>query len=161
MSEMHKILANLAEKLARKHYKLAIITGNEVMTAISVENCVSIDLNIHLAQALLNMPVSKRPRKVVELLGDMLGEQASPYVGLHGLEVLFEPSLQVEVVGLLKQLSHDHVMVVAWPGDFMPAARGGKLSYSELGHIEYKDYTITTEDDFEVISYQNLIRDTE
>lgn len=149
----------LANQLSPKHNKLAIIVGNEAAEAMIGEDCVSLNLNVQLAQALLNIAVAKRPWKVKSILGDMLAAQASPYVCLVGLEVLFEPSLQVQVVDLLKQLAHDHVIVAAWPGDFVKVERGGKLIYSELGHIEYQDYSLTEKDDFDVIPYEVLIKD--
>jgi hypothetical protein len=124
------------------------------------ESCVSLNLNIQLAQLLLNIPFAKRPRNVATILGDMVTELSAPWVCLVGLEVLFEPSLQVQVVSLLKQLAHNHVILAAWPGVYVKAEHGGKLSYSELAHVEYQGYTITGKDDFEVIPYQTLIKDT-
>lgn len=156
----NSVWQQLANQLSPRHNKLAIILGNEAAEAMADEGCVSLNLNVQLAQALLNIPVAKRPRKVKDILGGMLTDLASPYVCLIGLEVLFEPSLQIQIVDLLKQLAHDHVIVVAWPGDYVKAEKGGKLSYSELGHIENQAYTITTKDDFDVIPYQYLIKDT-
>ena len=150
----------LVSQLAPKHNKLAIIVGEDVSEVIFDDDCVTVDLNIYLTQALLNIAVSKRPIKLVGILGDIFRKQASPYIMLFGLEVLFEPSLQIQVVDLLKQLSHNITIVVIWPGDFYLMERGGKLSYSQLWHAEYQDYTITVRDDFEVIPYQTFIKDT-
>lgn len=146
----------LANQLSPRHHKLGIIVGAEAINVVGDD--VSIDLNSELSQALLNIPVAKRPRNVATLLGDMITELSAAWVYLVGLEVLFEPSLQVQVVSLLKQLAHDHVIVVLWPGEYIEGA--AKLGYSELGHPEYQEYTVSVGDDFEVIRYQTLIKDT-
>ncbi len=151
----------LVKQLSPKHNKLAIIVGNETSKAMTREGVLLLDLNVQLSQALLNIPLAKRPRKVKGALDDLLTGLTFPYVCLIGLEVLFEPSLKVKAVNLLKQLAHDHVILAAWPGDFVRIESGGKLSYSELGHVEYQEYTMMAEDDFTVISYQNLVKDNE
>jgi hypothetical protein len=151
----------LAEQLSPKHNKLAIIVGNWSTKAMAEEYCLVLDLNVQLSKALLNIPVAKRPRKVKDILDDLLTDMSSPHVCLVGLEVLFEPSLKVQAINLLKQLSHEHVVVAAWPGEFVKSDWGGKLSYGKLGHVEYQEYTIMAEDDFIVIPYQNLVKDNE
>jgi hypothetical protein len=153
-------VSEMGERLRSRHTKLGVVVSGSSDQLLAGGDQPTIDLNKELTEALLNVPAAKRPRIVSELLGDMVANKASLYVCLTGLEILFEPSLQIQAADLLKQLAHDHIILVVWPGDYVKSERGGKLSYSELGHVEYQAYTITTEDDFEVISYQNLIKDT-
>ena len=152
-------LLELVGHLSIKHNKLVIVFGCSSGQKINSSLGPTIDVNTELSQALLSIPIAKRPRNVTTLIGDMIHGLSSAYVCLVGLELLFEPSLQVSVVSLLKQLAHGNVIVALWPGEYIEGA--AKLSYSKLGHPEYQDYTISMNDDFEVISYQNLIKDTE
>jgi hypothetical protein len=162
MDENRKIdissLDELVEHLSVKHIKLAIVLDYQTDLKVSGFGWAIIDLNTDLSQALLNISVAKRPRNVAMLLSNMITDLSVRWVCLAGLEVLFEPSLQVHVVELLKQLAHDHMIVALWPGEYIEGA--AKLSYSELGHFEYQDYTLTLKDDFEVIHFQNIIKDT-
>lgn len=152
-------MSDFIESLRPKHTKLRFVVGSsDELLAGHYQS--SLNLNTELSKALLNIPLAKRPLLVYALLSDIISNKASAYICLVGLEILFEPSLQIQAVDLLKQLAHDHVIVSAWPGAYVQAERGGKLGYSELGHVEYQSYTIKIEDDFEVISYQNLIKDT-
>lgn len=152
------VMSDFIESLRLKHAKLSFVVGSsDELLADHYQS--SINLNTELSKALLNIPLAKRPLLVYPLLSDIISNKASTYICLVGLEILFEPSLQIQAVDLLKQLAHDHVVVSIWPGDYVPAERGGKLCYSELGHSEYQSYTIKTEDDFGVISYQNLIKE--
>jgi len=160
MDENRKIdissLNELVEHLSVKHNKLAIVLDYQADLKVSGFVGPIIDLNTYLSQALLNTSVAKRPRNIAILLSDRITDLSATCVCLAGLEVLFEPSLQVQVVELLKQLAHDHVIVALWPGEYIEGT--AKLSYSKLGHIEYQDYTLTPNDDFEVIHAQNLIK---
>lgn len=151
-------MSDFIESLRPKHTKLRFVVGSsDELLAGHYQS--SLNLNTELSKALLNIPLAKRPLLVYALLSDIISNKASAYICLVGLEILFEPSLQIQAVDLLKQLAHDHAIVSIWPGDYVPAERGGKLCYSELGHTEYQSYTIKTEDDFGVISYQNLLKE--
>ena len=56
---------------------------------------------------------------------------------LDNLEVLFEPSLKINPLDLIKRLAHARSVVAVWPGEL----RDDRLVYARLGHPEYRDYT--------------------
>lgn len=56
---------------------------------------------------------------------------------LDNLEVLFEPSLKINPLDLLKRLAHSRRVVAVWPGEL----RDDRLVYARMGHPEYRDYT--------------------
>ncbi|MNW07490.1 hypothetical protein D3C71_2041140 [compost metagenome] len=56
---------------------------------------------------------------------------------LDNLEVLFEPSLKINPLDLIKRLAHSRRVVAVWPGEM----RDDRLVYASMGHPEYRDYS--------------------
>jgi hypothetical protein len=56
---------------------------------------------------------------------------------LDNLEVLFERSLQINPLELVKLMAHSQRVVAAWPGEL----RGDRLIYADNGHPEHRDYS--------------------
>lgn len=65
---------------------------------------------------------------------------------LDNLELLFDPSLQLDPLDVLKRHAHARRVVAVWPGQL----RDGRLSYAELGHPEYREYGLNGLVPFEI-----------
>lgn len=145
-----------SQRLSTRHTKLGLITSNDIDQLVNYAPGGIIHVNRELAAALINLPLAKRPRKAAAILDEIVSAVAAPFVVLDGLEILFEASLAIDVVPLLKQLARSQVVFALWPGELS----GSQLSYAQLGHVEYQSYKLTGADDIEVIPYQNLIKDS-
>lgn len=74
--------------------------------------------------------------------GERLRELADRELGadpllLDNLEMLFEPSLQLNPLDLIKRLAHKQPVVAVWPGEL----RGDRLVYADMSHPEHRDYS--------------------
>lgn len=96
----------------------------------------NINIGKTLSEKLLNVPLKQRPLKVGGLLGNILKEARGDVVLLEHLEVLFEESLRVDPLTLLRNISRHHTIVAVWRGEL----RDGSLVYSIPGHPEYRSY---------------------
>lgn len=86
-----------------------------------------------LSAALLPVPPSRRPRHAARWLDDRL-RAAKPGPLLCGdIDLLFEPSLLLDPLALLRSASRATRLVVLWPGDFT----GGVLTYAVPAHKHY------------------------
>ena len=56
---------------------------------------------------------------------------------LDNLELLFEPSLQINPLDLVRRLAHSKRVVAVWPGEL----RGDRLVYADMSHPEHRDYS--------------------
>jgi hypothetical protein len=56
---------------------------------------------------------------------------------LDNLEVLFEASLNINPLNVIKLLAHSRLVIAAWPGEL----RNDRLIYAGMGHPEHRDYT--------------------
>lgn len=143
------------DSLAAKHNKLALLLDDQPNPYTLKEDTDGINLNHELSKALLNISLTKRPTKLRNILQDLIGRNPDKGIYLTGLEVLFEPGLKVEVVPLLKLLSHTHIIIAHWPGTKV----GKRLTYSQLGHPEYQSYAIGVDDDFDIIESESMEKD--
>lgn len=57
---------------------------------------------------------------------------------VDNIELLFDRSLQLDPLDLLKRYAHAKRVVAVWPGELY----NGRLSYAEMGHAEHQDYPI-------------------
>ena len=96
-----------------------------------------LSVGLALGEALLDVPPTERPQRVASSLHDIVRERG-PVVLLDNLEILFEPSLQVDPLTLLDGLSRSRTIVAAWNGAIVRST----LTYAERGHPEYRAYPI-------------------
>lgn len=85
------------------------------------------------------LPLSQRERQLQTgaLFREVVDKNASgDPVLLDNLELLFDASLALNPVDLLRQRGHSRRVVAVWPG----AYADGRLSYAQMGHPEYQDY---------------------
>lgn len=98
-----------------------------------------LSLGATLGRKLLTVPNTRRHLQAADLLKVLADEFAS-----HGLllmdniELLFDRTLHLSPLDLLKRHAHARRVVAVWPGDL----REDRLSYATTGHPEHQDYGI-------------------
>ncbi len=85
---------------------------------------------------MLETPVRSRPLKVAGLLDDLLDGVEDDRVLLDNIEILFDDSLKVEPLALLRGVSRRRLVMVIWRGEI----EAGNLVYGVPGHPEYRNY---------------------
>jgi hypothetical protein len=97
-----------------------------------------LNVGVTLGRRLAVTPVSDRGFSTNELLREITdGVGGDAPLLLDNLEVLFEPSLKVNPLNVIKMLAHSRRVIAAWPGKI----RNDRLIYADMGHPEYRDYT--------------------
>jgi hypothetical protein len=77
---------------------------------------IEIPIGRDLSAALLNVPVKQRSRHARQWLHDRLTNLAPNTVVFTGIDLLFEPSLELNPLALLRQMSRLAPVIAAWPG---------------------------------------------
>lgn len=90
-----------------------------------------------LGRELLMVPATRRHL----LAADLLKDRADGFVSqglllLDNIELLFDRTLQLSPLDLLRRHAHARRVVAVWPGEL----QDGRLSYARTGHPEYQDY---------------------
>lgn len=94
-----------------------------------------LNLNLELSRLLLDLTARQRALRLSQLLEEALGGD-DQLVLLGNIEILFDPALKHDPLGLLQRASRNRTIVAAWSG----AMDGGYLTYAEPGHPEFRRY---------------------
>jgi hypothetical protein len=97
-----------------------------------------INIGLELGQRLAATPNNRRGFCAGQLLREIAdnGHAHAPLL-LDNLELLFEPSLQINPLDLVRRLAHSQAVVAVWPGEL----RGDRLIYADMSHPEHRDYS--------------------
>ena len=97
-----------------------------------------LNVGLELGRRLAATPINKRGFSAGELLREIADkERTDDPLLLDNLELLFEKSLQINPLDLVKRLAHSKRVVAVWPGE----ARGDRLIYADMSHPEHRDYS--------------------
>jgi len=101
-------------------------------------NAEPLNVGVTLGRRLAIMPISDRGFSTNELLREITdGVGGEVPLLLDNLEVLFEPSLKVNPLNVIKLLAHSRPVIAVWPGEM----RNDRLIYARMGHPEHRDYS--------------------
>lgn len=104
-------------------------------------------LGVALANALAALPQRERHLQVANLLRAIAQTHApSGPLLIDGVELLFDTSLKINALDVLKRQSLARPVVAAWPGNWC----NGRLTYATLGHPEHQEYAADGATIFEI-----------
>ena len=92
-----------------------------------------VNLGVELSQRLLSLTRRQRKLQAADLVADILDEPSGAAVVVDDTEIIFEPSLKLNPLGLLQTVSRRRSLVWSCPGSL----DGGHLVYANPGHPEY------------------------
>lgn len=133
-------LVREVDALQSKLILLVGLSGKTLLLRALAEQLKTASVNVgaELGHRLAVTPVLKRSFSAGELLREIANsvDNRAPLL-LDNIEVLFEPSLKISPLDLIKRLAHSRCVVAAWPGEM----RDARLVYASMGHPEYRDYS--------------------
>ena len=138
-------LERLIGEIGDLNSKLILLVGSsrsgktkllrELGTKLNIE---PINVGLELGRRLAATPINKRGFSAGELLREIADkERTDDPLLLENLELLFEKSLQINPLDLVKRLAHSKRVVAVWPGEL----RGDRLIYADMSHPEHRDYS--------------------
>jgi hypothetical protein len=136
-------LERLVGEIGDLQSKLILLVDNggktRLLSALAQRlSAVPFNVGVKLGHRLAATPVSERGFSTNELLREITDSaRGDAPLLLDNLEVLFEPSLKINPLDLIKRLAHSCRVVAVWPGEM----RDDRLVYASMGHPEYRDYT--------------------
>lgn len=143
VNEMLEKLAILVNEVTNLNSKLVLLvgegrSGKSALLRALAERFNSDVLNVGaiLGRALLPVSQKQRALQIDDLWRDIAARHTSGAVLLlDDIELLFDHTLRLDPVALLKRQAHGDRVVAVWPGEL----RAGRLQYAKKGHPEYRD----------------------
>ena len=109
-----------------------------------------VNVNLELSLRMLDLTERQRVLQMPRLLAEILGACAADVVLLDNVEVLFDVSLKQKPLRLLKELSRNKTIIVAWNGYI----NGPFLVYAAPDHPEYRRYPQSDLSDLLIVSLE-------
>ena len=138
-------LNQLLPTLSQQYHRLILIAGTHGTGKTRLlkelgrqQNVLYLNINLQLSQQLLDLTTKERPLRVRRILTRIVGDHPKPTLALDNIELLFEPSFHQDPLALLKELSRNKSLIVAWGGPYHEQRQ--VLTYAEPGHPEYRRY---------------------
>lgn len=138
-------LEQLISEIGELNSKLILLVGpsrsgkTQLLRQLGAKlNIEPLNINLELGRLLAATPNNKRGFSAGELLREIAdNERAEDPLLLDNLELLFEPSLQINPLDIIRRLAHSKRVVAVWPGEL----RNDRLVYADRNHPEHRDYS--------------------
>lgn len=139
-------LDRLVEDISSLNSKLVLLIGpprsgkSNLLRQLSERRQTRVlNVGVALGRQLLPVPGTRRHLQAADLQKDLADEFARQgLLLLDNIELLFDRTLQLNPLDLLKRHAHARRVIAVWPGDF----REDRLSYAVTGHPEHQDYGV-------------------
>lgn len=139
-------LDRLVEDLSGLNSKLVVVIGpprsgksNLLGQLAARRQARVLSVGATLGRELLTVPSTRRHLQTADMLKDIAdGFTTQGLLLVDNIELLFDRTLQLSPIDLLKRHAHARRVVAVWPGDF----REDRLSYATTGHPEHQDYGV-------------------
>ncbi len=137
-------LERLVDEIAAVHSKLVLLIGGPGAGKTALlrvlgksRNATPLNIGSALGSRLAATPQKQRPLQTTTILRDLADQHAAGDLLLvDNIELLFDRTLQLDPLDLLKRHAHARRVISVWPGQL----RDGRLIYAEMGHPEHQDY---------------------
>lgn len=142
--EMLLQLEQLVGEIGALHSKLILLIGPPRVgkTALLVAfgkrvEAEPLNVGSELGRRLAAIPQKQRHLQAGTELRELADVHAKgDLLLMDNIELLFDTSLQLNPLDLLKQHAHTRRVVAVWPG----VLRDGRLTYADMGHSEQRNY---------------------
>lgn len=137
---------NLVEQVRGLQSKMLLLVGKataarDVLDAYArIHDSTVVGIGAALSRQLIAVQRSYRPIEAARVFREIVDSNAKNGVCLlTNLEVLFDTTLELDPLLLMRQSARTTTMVAVWPGIF----QNGRLTYAMVGHPERRDYDST------------------
>jgi hypothetical protein len=148
-------LDRLVDEIGALHSKLVLIVGathskkTALLNALAKQREITpLKVSAELAGRLAALPQKQRQLNAVTYFRELADQNAKgDLLLMDNLEVLFDKSLHLDPLDLLKRHAQSRRVVAIWPGEL----RESRLHYANMGHPEHQNYSLDGVVPFELL----------
>ena len=131
---------------AARYHKLALVVGRPGSGKTALLRAVSgqlqvplLNMGLELSRKLLSLTIRERKLGASDIVADLLDSHEEARLAVDNTEVIFDPSLMLNPMGLLQSVSRTRLLIWSWNG----AVEDGHITYAYPGHPEYHRISAT------------------
>jgi hypothetical protein len=144
-------LGRLVDEVGALQSKLILLIGQPNSRKSALLNSLGkskgvtpLNVGVALGARLAGLPQRQRHLKTTTIMRELTDQHApGDLLLLDNIELLFDRSLQLDPLDLLKRHAHSKRVVAVWPGQLQGDSRKGRLTYADMGHPEHQDYSLS------------------
>jgi hypothetical protein len=143
---MRERLIQLIEEVAIRNSKLILLVGKRerdrtllLEQVAPLKGTQVVNVGVSFASRLAGLPSRQRALVSADTFRTLLDSGGKEQMAfLDRLEVLFDKTLRLDPLELLRRHAQARCVIASWPGEL----REGRLTYADLGHPEKQDYAV-------------------
>jgi len=147
-------LERLVDEIGAVQSKLILLIGaprsgkTAMLCALAKSRHVTpLNIGATLGSRLAVIPQKQRHLEASTILRELTDEYANgDLLLIDNIELLFDRTLQLDPLDLLRRHAHARRVIAVWPGEL----RNGRLTYADIGHPEHQDYSLDGVVPFEI-----------
>lgn len=128
----------VSERYFKQVFVYDYINGNTVKTFAENHSLPYINVNVEVSLLLQDVPINRRTFRITEVFQQLIDKYPDDIVCLDYYELLFDNSLAIDPMILIKNNSRNKTLIISWRGKII----GDALIHAEPGHPEYKKYIV-------------------
>jgi adenylate kinase family enzyme len=124
-----------------RYYKLVLVVGGPGSGKTALLRPLSeqlkiplLNLGLELSKKLLSLTVHERKLKASEIIADLLDLKDTLRLAVDNTEIIFDPSLMLNPLGLLQSVSRTRLLIWSWNGE----VEDSYITYAYPGHPEHQ-----------------------
>ena len=136
---------NAIGQVSNLYFKLVLIVApssrgkTRVLQDVAKEIKASlINVNLELSLLMLDLTPQQRVLQLPQLFNEIVAKSTTDMVLLDNIELLFDTSLKLNPLALLKKVSRKRPIISTWNGE----VEDNHLKYAWQGHPEYNSYDL-------------------
>ena len=140
----------LVDEIGSLQSKLILLVGaphsgkTAVLQSLAKKKGITpLNIGAQLGASLAGVSQRQRPLQATSTLRDLIEHHCSgDLLLMDNIEILFDRSLQLDPLELLKRQARVRRVVAVWPGNLQGDTKTGRLTYADLGHPEHQNYDL-------------------
>ena len=141
-------LERLVDEIGARHSRLILLvgppgSGKTRLLRLFGESRGIAPLNVGaaLGRRLVALSYRQRPIQAAAALRELIAQQVpGDLLLLDNIELMFDETLKLNPLGLLRRQAQARRVVAVWPGDLHPVGGHSRLTYAHSNHPEYEDF---------------------
>lgn len=95
-----------------------------------------ISINQELSKLLVGIPKANLSKEIIDWISEKIKKIFEEPILLTDIDILFEPSFQLDPLAIFRQATRNKILVVFWPGEY----KNKNLTYASPDHAHYKTW---------------------